>query len=494
MAPSVKPKAHKKKSPIIKLCNFITYYNNTCTKNPQANKLYVLFENKSYKCDNIKKCIPIISLHHKNSIKDSVLKNKLVISSIHKVKGLERKVVIFMGFDHSYNEYYNKNYDFTKCANELYVAVTRATEKMTLIHSPKQNPLQCLLPDDIDKYCLYVNKKNSQQLKKHIILEEELKKMLERKYPPREPKELVRSVTELINQLLPEDIHKACQYFKTTIITPAKSPPIQLISTVKQEYNNIQIEESVAGINGHMIPLFYEYLLHNTVQCFKDLKIKVPKQNPEIIYQQKFINTFLRYVVKYIAYRDQLMYIDDQIKYTNWISADILKKCIQRLSLHISEKAKFEENAQINIVINDNPFISKLILGGSIDCLDQNNIWEFKCVHSLQNEHLLQLAIYMYMCYKSEYKYYVYNILTDEKIQITAQFDDLQAMMQYIIDNLENYAKISTDDQFINKMKNIVIHNSSIKSDDLSHNNINYNNSNSKEITPPITCMSDYFK
>ena len=34
---------------------------------------------------------------------------------------------------------------------------------------------------------------------------------------------------------------------------------------------------------------------------------------------------------------------------------------------------------------------------GYFDCMDGNKIWEFKCTQALAPEHILQLAIYMYM-------------------------------------------------------------------------------------------------
>lgn len=65
---------------------------------------------------------------------EDVLRGKLVFSSFHQAKGLERKAVLVVGFDAGYFKFYNKDRDPYQCANELYVAATRAKERITLFH------------------------------------------------------------------------------------------------------------------------------------------------------------------------------------------------------------------------------------------------------------------------------------------------------------------------------------------------------------------------
>ena len=158
---------------------------------------------------------------------------------------------------------------------------------------------------------------------------------------------------------------------------------------------------------------------------------------------------------------------------------------------------------------------------GFIDCIDDNNIYEFKCVKKLEKEHILQLAIYMYLHeleirknekikinvlnvgelkkllekYKNElnennikisklkmrkkinelinikinqlikeietYKniisnnYYLYNILSDEMIQIKCEFNELKQMIEYLIYSKYKDNKLISDDKFILKFKDI---------------------------------------
>lgn len=54
--------------------------------------------------------------------------NKVLISTIHAAKGLERKIVIVLNFDNSYYRYFGRTEDVNVCQNIWYVAMTRASD------------------------------------------------------------------------------------------------------------------------------------------------------------------------------------------------------------------------------------------------------------------------------------------------------------------------------------------------------------------------------
>ena len=66
------------------------------------------------------KYIIYVLLSDEEKLDSDVLKNKLVFSTFHQAKGLERKFV-------------------TICSNEFYVAVTQASERLILLHDIKHN-------------------------------------------------------------------------------------------------------------------------------------------------------------------------------------------------------------------------------------------------------------------------------------------------------------------------------------------------------------------
>ena len=101
----------------------------------------------------LKDKIPIyVPSNDDETIDSTVIENKLVISTFHQTKGLERKAVLLFGFDNSYFVYYKKGNNPKICANELYVACTRASEYIMLFHHYEHDFLPFLNVNKIDNY------------------------------------------------------------------------------------------------------------------------------------------------------------------------------------------------------------------------------------------------------------------------------------------------------------------------------------------------------
>lgn len=127
LAPSVKSSG----SPIRKLANYLSLVKNI--------NLYV-------------------SNNDNEIVDEEILKNKIVMTTFHQVKGLERKIVIVTSFDESYYTYYSKGSDPTICTNELYVACTRATERLIVIQNPTNKPLSFVSMDYVYNNCsIYID-------------------------------------------------------------------------------------------------------------------------------------------------------------------------------------------------------------------------------------------------------------------------------------------------------------------------------------------------
>ena len=97
---------------------------------------------------------PSINKKEKSPIR--ILENKLVFSTFHQSKGLERKVVLVINFDNSYFQYYKKKANPFVCPNELYVATTRSLEHLSLIHHYENEFLPFLNVEELPRYCTLV--------------------------------------------------------------------------------------------------------------------------------------------------------------------------------------------------------------------------------------------------------------------------------------------------------------------------------------------------
>jgi hypothetical protein len=115
-----------------------------------------------------------------------------------------------------------------------------------------------------------------------------------------------------------------------------------------------------------------------------------------------------------------------------------------------------------NYHFNECNLNKQYILKGSIDCVCETTqaIYEFKCTSMLLNEHYMQLAIYKYI-YDITYpllpkkKSMIYNILTDELVEIDVKESDMKMIIEYIL--LQNCITKKDDDdtQFINEINTI---------------------------------------
>lgn len=83
-----------------------------------------------------------------------------------------------------------------------------------------------------------------------------------------------------------------------------------------------------------------------------------------------------------------------QIKTYDWISAPQIELCMARMDqLNIGSNGKFE----VPMETPANKLTLNRMLRGAADCIDDRYVYEFKCVQSIQPQHILQLVLYIFM-------------------------------------------------------------------------------------------------
>lgn len=368
-----------------------------------------------------------------SKIDEDEMKNKIAILSFHQAKGLERKVVIVFNFDKSYFKFYNKNEDNeNRCPNTLYVATTRALECLSVLHSYENDYLPFINKEKLSKYVDVISNKKFDKFKE------------------KENKFFINiSVLQLLRHLTNEVINNALLNVDIKCVNK-ENHIISIPTSVKQTIDEKEITEDVSAINGIAIPSYFELTLTKSMKIYNELiyaNIIKPLNIKKIS-----IHNLLHLAILYDALTTQYDNKLHQIRNYNWLSKEQIKQCVDRLRKeNISLDAKFETQLTWN---NRN-----IIISGIIDCIDRHNIWEFKCTSSLTSIHKLQLACYM-LLYKfnnthDDDKFYLFNIITGEKYEISATLDKLVNMMNYLV--YEKYKKevIITDEEFINEMNKI---------------------------------------
>ena len=292
----------------------------------------------SFKYPNIKKFINNISKQYNiitlsniniDARSNLLLKNKILLSSIHSSKGLERDVVIFIPFNEIFNDM-THNKERLKCSNLLYVALTRSRKKLIVykhiesffISSPKKTPIVSLFIENQEKEnsffdkVSYINCENNENIMKNINEDiirnkdlpiDEINNIILDKYKiyinkldkliwnKKKKKVTSYGVTDFLS-------YRPVDYYlfykdKYDIEIVIDEPPFYII---KEVYNkDRKIYEDISAILGHMIPMYIELLLTNKIKLFEGVLNYDNLLNPHIDIKTK-LNILQRNVLDYL--------------------------------------------------------------------------------------------------------------------------------------------------------------------------------------------------
>lgn len=384
-----------------------------------------------------------------------IIANKLVFSTFHQAKGLERKVVLVFCFDNAYFKYYKKNKNPYECPNELYVAATRSSEHLSLFHHCQNEYLNFLDISKLKLYCdvvlhtnlIFIIKKNGEKVKPF-------------------------GVCDLLKHIEQQGIDSCCKFLNFEIIRK-KGVHIDIpVKTLQNEDKDLY--EEVSELTGIAIPSFLDYQLHGEIDIFNFLKSDSKNTNVVKIFnninvnkEDKFENicdftpsNLLKIANCWNAYTSQYIFKIYQITNYDWVTDENFTKCVDRLkSLNFTKEAKFEVKVSLTHKLCPNKEIV-----GFIDTIFNNNVYEFKCVSKLKKEHCLQLALYKYLYEKSiqsndedeEPKiYYLYNILSDELLMLTTPLEELEKLVALLFHYKYSNNIVIEDDLFLLICKNI---------------------------------------
>lgn len=383
--------------------------------------------------------------------------NKLCFTTFHSTKGLERKIVINLGIDQSYYKYYDPENKREECPNLLYVANTRATEELIIIHSHQFRYLNFIASFLIESICDFKIFTNW--------------RIFSKKIDPPKPRQLtLTSVTNFTSHLNYDIIERACSFFSVeqTVEEHDKISIPPLIQT------GPGLKENVADLTGSAIPMMYYYQLYNKISSnlkgnmnfFWSELNKEPEEKRGTKYQEYLKNCkifeesletwdsiltkekyetkeFLQLANIYDAIKCKFIYRLFQITNYDWLSDEIITKCFSRLDKF------FSKNLTQELPVNND------LLLGSIDYYDADNdiIWELKCTSTIKLEYFLQLAIYGYLYEQNNPKpkggYYLLNVFTNEVYKIKFETENITQMIEYIKSAKLDHSELSNA-EFIN--------------------------------------------
>lgn len=381
--------------------------------------------------------IPVYIRQDENEPDPRLMVGKVRILTIHQSKGLEADIVFVLGFDSGYmNMRIHKYLDPTVCPETLYVAVTRAKEKVVLFQSNKNYPLSFIQLNMDLHYKIYCDNIDCNQIRK--ILNDQIKF------------NVVTSQKEYDdNSNLPIAMTKICKRIHEDLIddllsmadishTPGKLNRINIsfiIETSKQR----KTCEFVGDINGYIIPLMWH-------------SVKQHELNLEDIQE---------YIEHAISYRDKkegLTLRQYQIPKhkRNWLTLKQIKDCFQRLDMFIGPP----DNSIAECEILD----KKGVFSGYADFIKDGKLYEIKCLSGdIDSRHILQTCAYL--CYdikdytgKPITEAICINILSGEMYIITMdpyKREEFKELLQQYASTVNVVDKVD-DNQFLINAKRII--------------------------------------
>lgn len=433
------------------------------------------------------------------------IENKILISSFHGSKGLERNLVFVFGFDQGFYFHAKTLKEQLEPSNLLYVALTRSLEKL-IIYGSSRN----VLPPFIDKakadeYISYsgLDEKEISYFKKlnelnNITVDDSIYSEF--------------SVSKLLEFLPTKDLINLSNFFSLSKCEYKIPNLIKLNIKNKLEFEGKHgnIIENVSAINGSVLLSYYEYLKTSDITLLTVLKKYIEfdkndyaskgkgKQKTKLMKLEDKINALsskkilsmedMCYVSTLMnAVEKETYYKFNQIKKYDWISDEEADKFNLYLKQFLSEETVQEKEIELYIPWsdgmtfdeimkkygNDEKFIKwlshketetkykdkiiKVHISGRIDLIDlvNKNIFEFKIKNEIENIDYLQLLCYMSILDMTtkmdinDINFYIVNVTTNQHIKLNLKGKSSDFIYELITAKIKSGDKYN-DEDFIN--------------------------------------------
>ncbi|KAL0487957.1 hypothetical protein AKO1_015298 [Acrasis kona] len=363
-----------------------------------------------------------------------VTKGKISFMTYHQAKGLQRPVVIVYNFSDDYFDFYSKqpNVDRSQLPNTMYVACTRAMERLFVIQHSKSNALH-FLPED-------------QILSKVASVKGQVSRLQDTNIQHKAPDLTVTSMTRHLSDQLIDQIMPFMKFENVNVESDSHSK-IKLNPRVLSDVFGTQ--ESVSNITGIAVPAMYEYKNKKTCSLIEIInqisfdssivnELEVIQRAKEV--QNRGIKTFedmLLISTVFEGLTSGYIHKIRQISDYNWVAPRQLKLLMKRAELHLSSESEFEKSLTDFYVYKN----YKISIKGRVDVIDRDTLWEIKCINTMTEEHELQLLVYCWLSmrderYKNVIKKFKLLNLCDGKVrELDLRGTNVDVVMEMLIKN-----------------------------------------------------------
>ena len=387
-------------------------------------KYFKLIENMLVE-NNIPCYVPMNDV---NTIHSDVIKNKVIFSSFHQSKGRERKVVIIYGFDRTYFEYYNRGADMTVCSSTLYVAATRATEKLIVVEAADSLPfLKYTHYQLLDSSFVEFEGEPLNFVDGFTVVNENEETAIP--CHKTSPTELIRFLNEnvviTIADLMEDYLFTSSEVMDSATTTTTTTTIVSNENFITSSYFGNDVCEEVSDLNGLVIPSLYQERNTGSNSITEQVLAQIDQERP--FYKEKLrdvdfsqpltLANHLLVTNIYKAMNENLYFKLAQIVSYDWLSQENVDAMFANMDARICQPCDLTYEVTI---IQDkyktadltaakyrriDEFIERnmgkefgiLRMNAIMDAVSLDTMWEFKCVEALTTEHRIQLLIYAWI-------------------------------------------------------------------------------------------------
>jgi nucleoside-triphosphatase THEP1 len=321
-------------------------------------------------------------------LNSSIIEGKVVFTTFHACKGRERKLVVVVGFDSGYHEFYARNGGI----NPLYVALSRTMDRLILLQNEDKSGLSCFNGDGVVVYGTQKKVKEAEKIVSEL------------------------SVTELV---------------KWSRVEPSVTWLVEDGRRGEVEVHSCVDGEDVSMLVGTAIPAYVEHLRTGSSKLWRETRCARKTVN---------ISVYLKLANIYESRRSGWIFKVCQLKQYEWLGDDVVADCIKVMDQHVPLGGEYE------VFLNWNG------LCGYVDYVVGDTIFELKCVTELRVEHMAQLLLYMYLHHKNRGgdgpKGVLLNVFTGENWKVEYS-PEIEVFVDKLMVTYRDRDKVLTDDEFL---------------------------------------------
>ena len=423
-----------------------------------------------------------------DQIDEEVIKGKIVFSSFHTSKGRQRPFVFVVGFDHSYFKINARTLDPCQCPNTIYVATTRASQKLYLLETdewPSDRPFKFLKKTHHEMLReSYIDFRGIPRIK----FEEEVAST------PSNQKESGHRVspTDLTKFISEQVLENITGLLDSLFIKESGDTPLDMPSTIK---TGAGFFEDVSDLNGIAIPsMLYDYILtlYDTTdeppegilfQMIRDNLAQTKPHKHRYLKEQSLtpicenIGDYLYMANVLEAAQEKLYFKLKQIQrdeYT-WLTPSVLAECKRRMLKVLQKEIKRGEPKMEHVIVSYEddyanerlnrhlePFMKdSFVFSARIDLLTVNTLWELKCTSEVTAEHMIQTVVYAWIMRTLDPRFSksvkIFNIKTGQVLRLEASHEELTTIVVALLKGKYERQPASSETDFISSCRSVII-------------------------------------